>query len=116
LPAEGTAFTPDEVILFSGGLDSFAGTVEQLAEHGKNVALVSHRSASKIAGVQKQLVDESRSRFGANRVLHVPVWANLDAGFSGEPTHRVRSFLFAALGAVTARPLTKTASVSSRLA
>ncbi len=28
--AEGTAFTPDEVILFSGGLDSFAGTVEQL--------------------------------------------------------------------------------------
>ena len=33
-------FTPDEVILFSGGLDSFAGTVEELVAHRKKVALV----------------------------------------------------------------------------
>src|SRR5216684_1577854 len=50
---ERTGFTPDEVILFSGGLDSFAGTVEELVAHGRKVALVSHRSASKIAGAQK---------------------------------------------------------------
>ena len=100
---EETGFTPDEVILFSGGLDSFAGAVEQLAEHGKEIALVSHRSASKIAGAQKYLVDQLRHRFGTNRVLHVPVWANLDGSLGKEPTHRVRSFLFAALGAVTAR-------------
>jgi hypothetical protein len=31
--AEETGFTPDEVILFSGGLDSFAGAVEQLAKN-----------------------------------------------------------------------------------
>jgi 7-cyano-7-deazaguanine synthase in queuosine biosynthesis len=105
---DGMAFTPDEVILFSGGLDSFAGTVQQLAEHGKAVALVSHRSASKIAGAQKHLVDELRNRFGPNRVLHIPVWANLDASFTKETTHRVRSFLFAALGAVTARLFNKT--------
>jgi hypothetical protein len=100
---EGIGFTPDEVILFSGGLDSFAGTVEQLAEPGKNVALVSHLSASKIAGAQKHLVDQLRSRFGPDRLLHVPVWANFDASSGRETTHRVRSFLFAALGAVTAR-------------
>jgi len=101
--AEETGFMPDEVILFSGGLDSFAGAVEQLAENRKKIALVSHRSASKIAGAQKYLVDQLKRRFGANRVLHVPVWANLDANLGKEPTHRSRSFLFAALGAVTAR-------------
>lgn len=97
------AFTPDEVILFSGGLDSFAGTVEELIAHRKSVALVSHRSASKIAAAQKDLVKELRARLGAARVLHVPVWADLDGSLSRELTHRTRSFLFAALGAVTAR-------------
>ena len=100
---EGTMFTPDEVILFSGGLDSLAGAVEELVAHGKKVALVSHRSASKIAGAQKYLVDQLKNRFGAKRILHVPIWANLDGNLSREPTHRTRSFLFAALGAVTAR-------------
>ena len=98
--AEATRFTPDEVILFSGGLDSFAGTVQELVTHGKKVALVSHRSASKI-----HLVDQLRSRFGADRVFHIPVWANLDGSLGGEATHRTRSFLFAALGVVTAQLL-----------
>jgi 7-cyano-7-deazaguanine synthase in queuosine biosynthesis len=101
--AEEAAFKPDEVILFSGGMDSFAGAVEELAVHGRRVALVSHRSASKIAGAQKHLVDQLRKRFGASRALHVPVWAQVDSAFNREPTHRTRSFLFAALGAVTAR-------------
>ena len=76
---EETGFSPDEVILFSGGLDSFAGAVEQLAERGKKIALVSHRSSTKIVGTQKYLVGQLQSRFGVNRVLHVPVWATLDA-------------------------------------
>ena len=100
---EATSFTPDEVILFSGGLDSLAGTVERMAKHGKKVALVSHRSSPKITSVQKYLADQLRSRFGADRVLHVPVWVTLEGSLSNELTHRTRSFLFAALGAVTAR-------------
>jgi 7-cyano-7-deazaguanine synthase in queuosine biosynthesis len=95
-------FTPDEVILFSGGIDSFAGAVEELAGRGRKVALVSHRSASKIAGAQKKLVEQLRKRFGADCVLHIPVWANVDDSLGREPTHRTRSFLFAALGGVTA--------------
>ena len=98
-----TAFTPDDVILFSGGLDSLSGTVKELVRHGKRVALVSHCSANKIAGAQKRLVADLRSRFGANRVFHVPVWVKLDGSLGREPTHRTRSFLFAALGVVTAR-------------
>jgi 7-cyano-7-deazaguanine synthase in queuosine biosynthesis len=100
---EATSFRPDEVILFSGGLDSLAGTVERMAKHGKKVALVSHRSSPKITSVQRYLADQLRSRFGADRVLHVPVWVTLDGSLGRELTHRTRSFLFAALGAVTAR-------------
>jgi hypothetical protein len=100
---DASSFSPDEVILFSGGLDSFAGAIEELVANGRSVALVSHRSASKIASAQKRLIDEMRKRLAGNRILHVPVWANLDASVSQESTHRTRSFLFAALGAVTAR-------------
>jgi len=103
--AKDVRFTPDEVILFSGGLDSFAGAVEELVAHGKRVALVSHRSASKIVNAQNYLINELRRRFGTERVLHVPVWANLKGSLGKEPTHRTRSFLFAALGAVTAKLL-----------
>jgi hypothetical protein len=100
---EASRFTPDEVILFSGGLDSFAGTVDRLTVHGKKVALVSHRSGPKIASAQSRLVDQLRSRFGADHVLHVPIWTTLDGNLAKEVTHRTRSFLFAALGVVTAR-------------
>ncbi len=103
--AKDAKFTPDEVILFSGGLDSFAGTVEELVAHGKKVALVSHRSASKIIDAQNYLIDQLRQRFGSDRILHVPVRANLKDGLGEEPTHRTRSFLFAAIGAVTAQLL-----------
>ena len=103
--AADATFTPDEIILFSGGLDSFAGTVEELVAHGKKVALVSHRSASKITEAQNYLIGQLRHRFGADRVLHVPVRANLKDDLGKEPTHRTRSFLFAAIGAVTAQLL-----------
>ena len=103
--ANDAKFTPDEVILFSGGLDSFGGTVEELVAHGKKVALVSHRSAPKIIDAQNYLIDQLRRRFGADRILYVPVRANLKDDLGKEPTHRTRSFLFAAIGAVTAQLL-----------
>lgn len=101
--SDATGFRPDEIVMFSGGLDSLAGTIEELAVHNKNVVLVSHRSATKISGVQQRLVDQLHCRFGTNRIFHVPVWVTLDGTISNESTHRTRSFLFAALGAVTAR-------------
>ncbi len=42
------AFKADEVVLFSGGLVSLSGAVEELAASTKKVALVSHQSSSKI--------------------------------------------------------------------
>ena len=69
------------------------------------MALVSHRSAPKIIDAQNYLIDQLRRRFGADRILHVPVRANLKDDLGKEPTHRTRSFLFAAIGAVTAQLL-----------
>jgi hypothetical protein len=91
------------VILFSGGLDSFAGTIEGIVTHRKKVVLVSHRSSTKIVGTQKHLVDQLRLRFGADCLLHVPVWTTLVGRLGKEQTHRTRSFLFVALGTVVAR-------------
>ena len=101
--ADTIGFTPDDVILFSGGLDFLPERLSSWWRSNKKVALVSHRSASKIAGAQARLVHEMAERFGTERVLHVPVWANLAGDVGKEPTHRTRSFLFAALGTVTAR-------------
>jgi Queuosine biosynthesis protein QueC len=101
--AGAAASSPAEVILFSGGLDSCAGAVEELAFPGRPIVLVSRRSASKIASAQSHLVGQLRDRMGAGRVLHIPVLATLADGLSEESTFRTRSFLFAALGAVVAR-------------
>jgi 7-cyano-7-deazaguanine synthase in queuosine biosynthesis len=103
-PNSGTVrFTPKEVILFSGGLDSFSGAVEELAVRHSRVALVSHRSSPKIFEAQKYLVEQLRRRFGSDRILHVPIRATLTGRMGTEGTHRTRSFLFAALGTVVAR-------------
>jgi hypothetical protein len=45
---DSAVFKADEVVLFSGGLDSLSGAVGELATGPKNIALVSHRSSSKI--------------------------------------------------------------------
>ena len=96
-------FAPSDVILFSGGLDSLAGAVEALAAQNRKVVLVSHRSVAKVASFQRALVQDLRGKFGARRVMHIPVWMNLMGRLNQESTHRTRSFLFTALAAVTAR-------------
>jgi hypothetical protein len=61
-PSSVRGFQPDEVVLFSGGLDSFAGSVEQLIGEGRSVALVSHQSSTMVASRQTTLVDALRQR------------------------------------------------------
>ena len=92
----------DEVVLFSGGLDSLAGAVNDLLGQRKKVVLVSHHSSTKIAGRQRALARalEHRAR---DRVLHVPVRMTKRSGMTVEYSQRSRSFFFVALGAVMAR-------------
>ncbi len=57
MPRQRETSRKDQVILFSGGLDSLAGAVEELHDSGDRVVLVSHRSSNNMAHCQKELVD-----------------------------------------------------------
>ncbi|MCA8972766.1 MAG: 7-cyano-7-deazaguanine synthase, partial [Planctomycetes bacterium] len=90
----------DEVVLFSGGLDSLTGAFESLtSDPAKTILLVTHRSGSKTTGVQTDLAQELQKKF-PGQVLWVPVLGTLvnREARASETTQRSRSFLYAALG------------------
>ena len=93
----GVTFAAEDVVLFSGGLDSFAGALEMLATTSRNLLLVSHRSAQKVFPRQKNLGAYLAHRF-PGRVEHIHVDARRKGKEASDTTQRSRSFLFAALG------------------
>jgi hypothetical protein len=99
---EATGFKPEEVILFSGGLDSLGGAVQQAAADKRTLALVSHRSSPKIGKQQKELL-EDLAKHCSKKPFHVPVWIYKEKALGKEFTQRTRSFLYASLAAVVAR-------------
>ena len=101
-PGEATGVRPDEVMLFSGGIDSLGGAVREAVVGKKTIALVSHRSSPKIAKRQKDLLADLGAH-GSTRLFHVPVWIHKDKALGREFTQRTRSFLYASLAAVVAR-------------
>jgi hypothetical protein len=103
-PGGGTAFDglAEDVVLFSGGLDSLAGVVREAVGGGRKVLLVNHCSSPKRGPQFDALVAELRRRAGAAAPLVVRVRANKAEGLTRGYTQRTRSFLFAALGAVFA--------------
>jgi hypothetical protein len=94
-------YKPERVIMFSGGLDSLAGTVETAAK-GKNLVLVSHRPVAAQSSRQTKLFSGLQSAFPAVKMIHIPVWINKDKNIGREHTQRTRSFLYSALGTVVA--------------
>jgi hypothetical protein len=95
----------DEVVLFSGGLDSLAGAVREVLQGHHKVALVSHRPSSKVYARQCELVARITDLVPQTRLrpLHVAVEVNKGKGLGREFSQRARSFLFAAVAAVVAR-------------
>lgn len=101
LDPSGATFEAENVVLFSGGLDSFAGALESLNTRQDRVILLSHRAAPKIMPRQEKLGGFLGRRF-PGRVLHLNVRAHRAGRQAVETTQRSRSFLFTALGAATA--------------
>ena len=97
-----SAWEPDSVLMFSGGLDSYAGALEEIIERKHKVALISHFSAIKIAPIQRDLQKHMAQKLGPQMLMHFPMRVQLKRGTNAEGTHRARSFLFAALGMATA--------------
>ena len=102
---DGDPTTPeiDEVLLFSGGVDSLGGTVQEAVLDKRRVALVSHRSNSKVFSRQKKLITGLHAICKQNPPLHVPVWVHQSGTEGREYTQRSRTFLYASLGAAVAR-------------
>lgn len=94
----------DEVMLFSGGMDSFAGAAEEVITRGRRVLLVSHRSSTKMHKVQRVLVDGLRERAPEGAaVWHIAVDVQRKAKpLRVESTQRSRSLLFAAIAGAVA--------------
>lgn len=92
---------PDEVVLFSGGLDSVAGAVREVVAERKSVALVGHRPSGAVAPRQAELIRLLSAR-ATHRPLLLPVRVNIRRGLGRESTQRSRTFLYASLGAAFA--------------
>lgn len=101
--APDTGFSADEVLMFSGGLDSFAGALEETISRNRKVALVSHHSATKMEKAQKDLIKAMSAHIRPGSLLHVPVCLQMKGRGLRESTHRSRSFFFAVIGMVVAR-------------
>ena len=92
----------EEVILFSGGLDSLAGAAQESVRNRRRVLLVNHRSTDKMERRHQQLLAGLARHAGDRAPVHFPVRANKNKGDSREPTQRSRSFLYAAFAAMFA--------------
>jgi 7-cyano-7-deazaguanine synthase in queuosine biosynthesis len=97
------SIVPDEIVLFSGGLDSLSGATDAIMRSGKRLALVSHQSSSMIASKQSRLVAALRQRTAQGSLFFVPVAINKGHEEAVEFTQRTRSFMFATLALIVAR-------------
>ncbi|MFH1980364.1 MAG: hypothetical protein ABIL58_00840 [Pseudomonadota bacterium] len=93
---------PEEVMLFSGGLDSLGGAVEEAVANSRKIVMVTHKPTHKLNRRHRKLL-ELLSSAAAHKPLHIPITINKKKFLGREYTQRSRSFLYAALGATVAQ-------------
>jgi 7-cyano-7-deazaguanine synthase in queuosine biosynthesis len=92
-------WAPQEVVLFSGGLDSLAGALDRL-EAGRRLVLVSHYDFGQLAAVQQGLAGALLHFYGPERVCHLGLRVQFPE--APELSLRSRSLLYLALGLAVA--------------
>ncbi len=95
----------DEVMMFSGGLDSLGGAIQEAIVDKRKVLLVNHRSTTKLNPRHRHLLSLLDEAAPDRRPLHIPVRINKKKKLGREYTQRTRSFLYASLGATIAAML-----------
>ncbi|MEJ2673093.1 MAG: hypothetical protein P8168_13030 [Deltaproteobacteria bacterium] len=95
------SWTPEGVMLFSGGLDSLVGALNFL-EAGQRLLLVSHYDFGQLASIQQALAGALLSRYGPDKVAHLGIRVQFPE--APELTLRSRSLLYLALGLTAAAP------------
>ncbi len=97
---------PAKVVLYSGGLDSFAGAVQEVAEfQDHSFVFVSAATNARQKSAQRKQVNAIR-RLTSREVCHVVIpfgmkWPE-ERRPKEEPSQRTRGFLYLTLGAITA--------------
>ena len=94
--------SPEEVVLFSGGLDSLGGAIQEAVCDQRSVALVTHKPTQKLARRHRKL-EQLLAKHATHAPLHIPVVINKAKSLGREYTQRSRSFLYAALGSTVAQ-------------
>lgn len=89
----------EAVTLFSGGLDSFIGSVNSIVDN-QSTALVAHTDHAHISKTQQNLFDKLKDRFPNKNIELIQFF--LQPRNSQENTTRSRSLLFLTLGTVIA--------------
>jgi 7-cyano-7-deazaguanine synthase in queuosine biosynthesis len=86
-----------DVLLFSGGLDSLAGAIEQLNTLPDNkLIVVSHKANNSVIHTQKQLVEYLKQHY-ENRVLSYGFECHNKKTQAKEETQRTRMFLYSTI-------------------
>lgn len=90
------------VILFSGGLDSLAGSLSRLESSEDRVCLVSHRSGNPGTKLTQDRLFQGLAHRFPSRVFHYPFECSLYKVRADDETQRTRSFLYSAIAFVLA--------------
>jgi 7-cyano-7-deazaguanine synthase in queuosine biosynthesis len=97
---------PEQVVMFSGGLDSLGGAVEEIINQKRRVVLVNHRSTGKLDRryrTLEQLLEEKAS--DSCKPAHIRITVKKRKEMNNEYTQRSRSFLYVSIGATIAEML-----------
>jgi 7-cyano-7-deazaguanine synthase in queuosine biosynthesis len=95
------SWSPDGVMLFSGGLDSLVGALDFL-EAGQRLLLVSHYDFGQLASIQQNLAGALLGHYGSERVHHLGIRVQFPEAL--ELTTRSRSLLYLTLGLTAGAP------------
>ena len=100
-PARVAAPPFNDLVLFSGGLDSLIGVINTL-ESGRNPLLISHAGEGATSDAQYTIFRMLKSHYRGNALDRLRLWmqfpSSLVSSSAKENTTRGRSFLFFALG------------------
>jgi|GEM_PF-313705 hypothetical protein len=100
-----TSNRPSQVVMYSGGLDSLAGAVQESVIEKNRIVLVNHRPTPKLNNRLRDLEQLLSSKAGPFAPAHIPVRINKSSNLNRDYTQRTRSFLYVCLGATVARML-----------
>lgn len=91
------------VVLFSGGLDSLGGTLEEVVRDGRSALLVTHASSSTKRERHKTLTGMIASAAPGPRPQFIRIRADKQHRSEREYTQRARSFLYASFAVAVAQ-------------